>query len=237
MAAIGTIQIVGNKNASPTEVELNTLALRSVARPVDTRVFGTLRGVYSACNDGRLWANASTSPPSIPQSLFNAFIPQGFSCYASIRKLIYSVSLITAGTGAAGLYEFDLFHFATVSAGAQPNSLVGPQLNKLTGTEENSNLNLVAHSNPSSGQNAGATTPTPNAIAIDNQELANLFGPMAAGTVMTSSLIDARPGEHPLILGPADCVTLRVTQLPTWTTATTHLDAWTIVWEEYEGFQ
>src|SRR5215469_3408750 len=47
MAAIGTIQLVGNANGTPLEVELNTLALRGVVRPQDVYPLGSYTGAVT----------------------------------------------------------------------------------------------------------------------------------------------------------------------------------------------
>jgi hypothetical protein len=103
MAPIGTIQLAGNANAGPAEVELNTLAARFVARPNDFQTLGSYftTGQFSANSANTNW-NFSFSTTLAPCFAFQWPVN---SAIALIKKINVSM----AGNSLAGIGTFALF--------------------------------------------------------------------------------------------------------------------------------
>lgn len=231
---IGTVQLIGNANGTPLEVELNTKARRGVIRPADTLISGNYRGSFACCSDNRPWANASTSPPTLPLAILGFANATGGSAYvASIRKFYVTQMLTVAGTGAAGLYEFALDKLQTIAgSGFVSNVFTGQRLRSaINGMPA---MQLATGASPASGSNM---TQSVLSGAFDGQNIARLSGQMAAGTTLSIAMIDARAGEHPAIFEANESVFLRVVSTPTWTTATTIVYGWFVQWDEYEVYQ
>lgn len=105
MALAGTIQIAGNANAGPVEVELNTLAERFVTRPQD---FGSL-GAY--CAGGTFtWVNGMTAQPTPTSNpILAAFrCPYSVGGIVLVKKIVATLILFQAATGTGANVAYPL---------------------------------------------------------------------------------------------------------------------------------
>lgn len=100
MAAQLQIQVAGNANAGPTEVELNNLALRLVARPKDVGFFGhySVAGTFKFTNQ----------TVAISGFMFGIFW-QHMTHAAVIDRINFRSVLSVQGTGSNGIHQASLF--------------------------------------------------------------------------------------------------------------------------------
>src|SRR5215472_3009260 len=121
---IGGIQLAGNANAGPAEVELNNLALRNIFRPNDF----TFLGSFSVTNQNTVKGTAGAATGG----WFGMYWPQANSA-ALIKKLSVSAVSSTAGTTGPGILQAVKFTAVPYSVANSYNStaLVYPLTNKL----------------------------------------------------------------------------------------------------------
>ena len=95
MAAIGSIQLVGNANSTNPEVELNNLALRDVIRSNDF----TYAGSFSAGNQ-RTYASSSSIGSTVAVTGMTVILNSGDGVVVLVKRLTIGISVFTAGTAA-----------------------------------------------------------------------------------------------------------------------------------------
>jgi len=203
MAAIGTIQVAGNVNAGPAEVELNTLALRGVIRPP---YLHTNFGAYSIGLTNGTVGSLTNAVPILdfvcpPQSTGKIIIVNSFSISASIN------TITTAGNFIASLFRT---HGNTAGA-VGSYSLTGTYSVPLKSSMPDS-FAKIAFSN-----DLQTITVDTNALVETNalvNTVSSQFGlVIAAGAPILSpiDLYKAAYGSFPLILYPGDSLYLQIT--------------------------
>jgi hypothetical protein len=263
VAAIGTIQVAGNANSTPLEVELNTLAARFVARPQD---FGTL-GSYTAAKGGT-FVNALTAQPS-PTSNVNllSFQWPTSGALALIKKVLVSLVLVDAasGTGANVAYPLALFRVHNFQSQLQPAkdgaASAAISVNRLAPMSSgniihagmaDSLADIIMVGNPGAAATYSLILPVAQSTVenivptIESHPLAQVVGFGINATAKDlippgTALWDAKPGELPIILDPMTGFVIQWNgTTPTFAAAAaTMVFGAQIVWEEVEfrGYQ
>ena len=227
MAQIGTIQLAGNVNAGPAEVELNTLALRSVVRSNDFTYLGSY----------------SVSPAVTGNSFTSTGTPASYELaglaitYVDVVALVKKVSVGLVNTIAlttAGALVFSLDRrspgqsLLTIPAGLLTS--VGTKYRSI-GADYRAKL-AVNTSNTATSNIFGGTT---DAVSIAEQVVGVPgLGPPAGPS--TFSLFDwTATNFQPLVLTPWTTISVRQTGVTyALTTNTGHYDYnVTFDWDEY----
>lgn len=124
MAAIGNVQIAGNANAGPIEVELNTLAARAVSRPQDWTIYGSYRigtDRFTVCSASAPSSLATITATPTNRIVFNFFNPSE-GMLAAVRYISFGC-LQSAGTAQ---HQFKLFRATNYNSPLQCLIDVGP---------------------------------------------------------------------------------------------------------------
>lgn len=222
MAPIGTIQLAGNANAGPAEVELNTLATRSVVYPNDFYI--NAGGQVNGYGINLLVSNASTAPPTTPTGW--GMLSNSGASIVLVRRVIMSLELTVAGTGSGGAYSFQLVRGEGVQG---PSNIHHSSFR--TSFPGASQIALQQPNVAGSGANSPSTAitlPDAQALAAFTQSM-----PLVSGSVIQQVLWDSDLSQQPLLLYPDEVVGLQMTQFPAWTAATTLQLCMSWLWQEF----
>lgn len=248
MAQIGTIQVAGNANAGPIEVDLNTLAARSVIRPDD--LYSGPRISWSTPGNGIL-KNGTSAGTIVAWSNHSVFMMLAEYSQMLLIRGIY-VTMNVSGATTASSYTMNLVLWRGVQAIAvgqnTQSSLMGISLGSPSGdtatssqgkaarilsNRRNNQSQNIAHmlwTTAATGQfnfNFVASAPT-GGVPLADQVLASITGSStAAGSIIfptRTPLFEAKAGDHPLILSANELLSLQLTSSTADTTTTCQLD-------------
>lgn len=255
-----TIQLAGNQNAGPSEVELNTLAMRFAVRPQDIGFLGSY-----AAGDTYTVVNQLTAQPSPNSNLVVASIrgPLSSGSIHLVRKLLISLLLSqqATGTGANTIFVISLIkaqNFVSQGITVQDSTPLAtnpkqlspsPTAQKLRGTMADPTLDVILPPDALAGHTTAIAYPAPQASAVElvapvfgaANPLASVigFGVNATTTLLipqATPLFQQRAGELPLIIEPGTGVTINITStLPTFATASGSLFfSLAMTWDEIQ---
>lgn len=233
MVQIGTIQVAGNSNLGPAEVEVNTLALRAVIRPDDLTPASRV-----AFDPGNFIIKNGAPTSAVAWSNNNVFtLWPTFSNFLLIRGVY--VSLLAFGTSIASSYTLSIniargMQLLDLSnSGAGVSQILGmnatsPSGDSLTPTSikigrifsnrrnnQNQNIALAWWPTSGAGQTAlafigGAGTQP----VVDAQDIAAISSSntVASQQIFPSRtpLFEAKAGDHPLIIGSAEAMLIQI---------------------------
>lgn len=250
MAQIGTAQIAGNANAGPAEVELNTLALRTVVRPQDLRYLGSY-GIAMPV------ADTPSSLAQISNIGMSALYNPAPDKVVAIKRVRASLVVVTAAPSASiATLQLQVTRGVTIfgTAGTVlPNGQTTNQMPvKLRSTMPNSETQVIIQASLSAGtgkgifNGQGAGSNAPQLPTADNETLGSVAFPITAniGTGISNipssadvgagaDLFDWKVHNAPIMLGPQDGIEVTLTFGST-TTSVAHVNVnW--MWDEF-GF-
>lgn len=251
MAQIGTIQIAGVANAGPAEVELNTLALRTVIRPSDLRYLGSYGIAVPVVNTPSLAGSTSNVGAC---GLYNPAPDK----VVAIKRVRASLVMLTAAPASAseGVLSLQVTRDVTIFGTQATNLPNGVPTNqapvKLRSTMPSSATQVIIQNSLSAGtgkgifNGQGAGTNGPQLPSADNElhgvitfptlaaigtGISNI--PFGSDGISGADLFDWKAANAPLMLGPEDGVEVTVSAISA-TTTVFHINVnW--MWDEY-GF-
>lgn len=240
MAQIGTVQIAGRTNAGPMEVELNTLAGRTVVRPNDFRYLGS----YSLSIP---ISDTPSSASQISNTGMCGLLNPAHDKLIAIKKVSASFVVVTAAA-TGGEAALSLIYTRGILAPGQtqsvnlPNCQITNQLpvrmrtnmpNSAAAICVQQVLSAGASKQLFTGQSSGSNAP--QVPTLDGNPIAYNAFPLAAAIgagIPTTVLFDWQTiGFKPLMLEPGDGIEVDIATWPSSSTSVAHVNT-TWHWDE-----
>jgi hypothetical protein len=203
----------GFAQGTSSEVEVNTRAMRLVARPID----------YSRFSSNLIGQNSVAITQNLAANTGALALIYGGDYTALVRRI--TIGIITNTTAfTAGVFSLQLFFARWAGAAATggvavQQGLTNPHDGKLRTRMRRNDFNGISPATAAQMMlmpTSGLTLPAGLTAALDATPLASIaVGTQALATqdVLASGfrLWNARPNEHPIVLGMQDGLLIRVT--------------------------